>query len=354
MRFLIACFVLLTAAWPVQAGPLQRLAARRGLPVHIPQAATPTPSPAAGSADPAAQVLLRRMLLAENTLPLSGNQVTLVVRNGLDISSEQLIQRDGTRALRLQYLRPARLAGEQIVDNGRFYAHLISTQDTLEIGPSRIRTLRARVPQVIQQVRSGRLTAQRIGRETVAGHLCEIVQVMARSTDPVPMQKFWIDPTNGAQLRIEQYDASGQLRSASYYTQVTYTPAFDKAAFRLPRSGGKVTVSGFAAPSLTLDQVCAQAGFPVQVPATLPDGYRFQGASVSERRSAQVVEIRYVNGANGLSLFESPDSSGRPAANPQHPRRGVLFGRQSGLKIVIIANLDAKTLDTVLASLHSL
>ncbi len=122
-----------------------------------------------------------------------------------------------------------------------------------------------------------------VGQDTVAGHACVIVQVAARSATPVPWRRFWIDPTNGAQLRIEQYDADGQLQSASYYAQVTYSPVFDKGAFRLPHAGSKVVERGFAAPSLTLDQVRAQAGFPVPAPTYLPDGFHFQAGSVSER-----------------------------------------------------------------------
>ena len=292
------------------------------------------------------------MLQAENTLPISGDQVTLVVRNGLDISSEQQVQREGARFLRLDYLRPARLTGEQIIDNGRFYCHLIPAKDTLELSPSRMQTLRIRVPQVIQQVRSGRLLVQQVGQGIVAGHACVIVQVIARSTVPVPFQKFWIDPANGAQLRNEQYDAQGQLLSASYYTQITYNPVFDNSTFRLPSSGGKVVMNGFAPPTLTLDQVRAQAGFPVQVPGVLPDGFRYQGGSVSKRQNNQVVELRFFNGANALSVFETPDTLPGGSSKPMHPRRGVLFGRQNGLKVVIIANLGNAELDNTLASLR--
>ena len=207
-----------------------------------------------------------------------------------------------------------------------------------------------RVPQVIQQVKSGRLLVQQVGTDTVAGHACIVLQVMAQSPVPAPSQKFWVDPINGAQLRNEQYDSAGHLRSASYYTQITYNPTFPKAAFRVP-SSGNIVATGFAAPTLTLDQVRAQAGFPVQVPATLPDGFHYQGGSVSDRRSARVVELRFSSGAGGLSVFETPDNQPNASTKPQHPRRGVLFGRQNGLKVVIVGNLANAELDAVLASL---
>lgn len=327
----------LLSALPAQAGP------RRGVfvPRAVPRAA----------ANPSASTLLRLMLRAENTLPLAGDQVTIVVRNGLDVSSEQQVQRDGARALRLDYIRPDRLAGEEIIDNGRFYCHLIPAKNTLELSPSRIQALRVRVPQVIQQVKSGRLVVQQVGTDTVAGHACAVLQVMAQSSVPVPSQKFWVDPTNGAQLRNEQYDSAGRLRSASYYTQITYNPVFAKAVFRVP-SSGNVVATGFAAPTLTLDQVRAQAGFPVQVPATLPNGFHYQGGSVSDRRAARVAELRFSSGAGGLSVFETPEKQPGGFQKPLHPRHGVLFGRQNGLKVVIVGNLGNAELDAVLASLR--
>ncbi|MDQ2800702.1 MAG: hypothetical protein M3Y13_13820, partial [Armatimonadota bacterium] len=243
-------YALLLVSLPLHAGPLRRNAPKRPrvqrhfavLPLAAPRPfiaprfrTTPVPSrPPTGSTDHAAQELLRKMLQAENTLALTGIQTTTVAHNGLDISSEQQVSRNGARALRIDYLRPPRLAGEEIVDNGRFYCHLIPARDTLELSPSQILSLRVRVPEVLRQVKSGQLIVQSAGQETVAGHACGIVTVAARSSTPVPWRRFWIDLTNGAQLRIEQYEAGGQLQSASHYSQVTYNPRFEAGTFRVP------------------------------------------------------------------------------------------------------------------------
>lgn len=346
--------LLLVLALPLQAGQLVR-----------PHAA-PRPRPAGAflrpprraavtvpiQSDQPAQDLLRRMLQAENSLALSGYQVTTISRSGLDLSSEQQVQREGAHALRIDYMRPARLAGEQIIDNGRFYCHFIPARDTLDLSPSHIQSLRVRVPEVIAQVRSGQLIVQSAGQDIVAGHACGIVQAAARSSAPAPWRRFWIDPTNGAQLRIEQYGADGRLQSASYYTQIIYNPHFDAATFRLPAAGSKIVTSGFAQPSLTLDQVRAQAGSPVPAPAYLPEGFRYQAGSVSQARRGRVVELRYFNGANTLSVFETPDGPGTGPDKTQHPRHGVLFGRQAGMKAVIIGNVGNGELEKVLASLR--
>ncbi len=331
---------------PRLIGPAPRLGVPAPrLPVR-PRASAPSQS------DQPAQDLLRKMLQAENSLALAGDQVTTVSQNGLDLSSEQQVQRDGARSLRIDYLRPARLAGVQIIDNGRFYCHLLPAKDTLELSPSSIQSLRVRVPEVMAQIRAGRLVVQSAGQDVVAGHACGIIQVAARSSAPAPWRRFWIDPTNGAQLRIEQYEAGGRLQSASYYTQITYGVRFDSSVFRVPTAGSKVVTRDFAPPALTLDQVRAQAGSPVPVPTYLPEGFTYQAGSVSQSPRGRVVELRYFNGANTLSIFETPDGPGTGPAGTQHPRRGVLFGRQAGMKVVIIGNEGNVELEKVLTSLR--
>lgn len=366
MRLLAAPIgaLLLFSSLPLQAGQPARPHAARPHTIRLPRLrpffnrtpvlgrfGTPTPNRTPGQSDQPAQYLLKRMLQAENSLALAGDQVTTVSQNGLDLSSEQQVQRNGARSLRIDYVRPARLTGEQIIDNGRFYCHLVPTKDTLELSPSRIQSLRVRVPEIIAQIRAGQLLVQSMGQDIVAGHSCGIVRVFAHSTVPVPWRLFWIDPSNGAQLRIEQYNADGRLQSASYYAQVTYNPRFDPATFRLPATG-KLVTSGFAPPSLTLDQVRAQAGSPFAAPTYLPEGFRYQAGSLTPSPRGRVIELRYFNGANSLSVFETVDSSGPSPARTEHPRHGVLFGRQAGMKVVIIGNFGSSELEKVLASLR--
>ncbi len=356
MRFPVApaSALLLLLSLPLQAGqpprlhPLQHLRPL-SLPSHF-SGRTGVSAPI--QSDQPAQDLFKRMLQAENSLALVGDQVSTVSRNGLDFSSEEQVQRDGARSLRIDYIRPAGLAGEQIIDNGSFYCHLIPARDTLNLSPSRLQNLRVRVPEVIAHVRDGRLIVQSVGQDVIAGHACGIIQVAARSSTPVPWQRFWIDPTNGAQLRNEVYEADGQLRRSSYYTQLTYNVRFNGATFRLPATGSRIVTSDFTVPSLTLDQVRAQNGAPVPAPTYLPEGFNYQAGSISEARGRRVIELRYHNAANTLSVFETPDGPGTGPSRTQHPRHGVLFGRQAGMKVVIIGNIGNGELEKVLTSLR--
>ncbi len=338
------------ALGPCVVGLLLGAVSGTGQAAPIGQAAAPAPVPRA-------QGLLRQMLRAENTLALSGEQTTTLTRGGREITTEQRVLRNGSHALRVDYVQPARFAGEQIVDNGHLYRHYVPRTNTLEIGPSRLMRLRGHVPQVMERVRRGALLVQIAGSEVVAGRACEIVQVKPRSAIPAAWRRFWIDTATGAQLRIEQYNEAGQRVSVSSYTSVVYNPPLDGRSFRPPTTPRTVRVVALdpAPPLPTLAQAQTLAGFPIREPAYLPMGFRFQSASVADYGGRKLVTVRYINGLSILSLFETPQARAQnnPAAPPAlHPRRHVAQTFQFGLRLILVGSLAPGEMERVLASLH--
>jgi len=313
--------------------------------------------PAAKTRTADAKDLLRQMLKAENTLALAGEQTTTLTRDGREITTQQRVLRNGSRALRVDYLQPPRFAGEQIVDNGRLYRHYVPSANTLEVGPSRLVRLRGRVPQVMERIRRGALQVELAGSEVVAGHPCAIVQVKPTPPDPAPWRRFWIDTATGAQLRIEQYNRDGQRVSVSSYTSVVYNPPLTRQSFLPPVTppGVRVIALDPAPPLPTIAQAQALAGFDVREPAALPPGFRFQSASVADYRGRKLVTVRYVNGLSTLSLFETPQARAKDSPlTPRisHPRRNVAQAFQAGLRLILVGNLAPDEMERVLASLH--
>ena len=94
----------------------------------------------------------------------------------------------------------------------------------------------------------------------------------------------------------------------------------------------------------------AQVGFTVLQPAFLPHGFHFQSAAITKYQGKKVAALRYVNGLNVLSLFETPDN-GRGSVK-RFPRPGVLVARQGGLKIVLVSSLGRNKLEKVVNSLR--
>ena len=293
--------------------------------------------------DPNAERLLRQMLVAENNLTLAGTQVTMVSGGA---TSEQRVLRNGARALRLDYDQPPQMRGEQIVDDGKTYFHFLPKQNKVETQASQVHSLRVRVPQVIQQVRQGQLLVQWVGQDTVAGHACAIVDVTTRG-GPTARQRFWIDPTNGAQLKIEQYNAADKLLSVSYYTSVSYNPPLNAHSFDPPQAPTASVPQ--ARPQQTVPTP-SQVGFVVLQPSFLPPGFHWQSAAVTEYQGRKVAALRYTNGLGLLSLYETRDNGSEKADAFPHP--GVLVGQRKGLKIVLIGNQGRPSLRNVINSLR--
>jgi len=315
--------------------------------------------PAAAGSGPGttdARSLLRQMLHAENTVALSGTQVTTLVRDGQEVSSQQRVLRNGTHGVRMEYVAPPRFAGELVVDNGRVYWHYVPVTNTLETGPSHLMRLRRRVPQVMQQIKRGQLDVQYQGLDTVAGRACAVVQVRPMQAGAAPWRRFWIDTANGAQLRIEQYSPSGQRVSASAYTDVSYAPALDKDSFRIPPTpkGARVVALDAGPPLPSVAQAQAQVGFPIASPMYLPPGFRFQSASVSDYGGRKLVTLRYLNGLNVLSLFETPTNHAPrgPGGAVEHPRRNVTQRIVNGLRVILVSTLPPDEMERVLGSVR--
>ena len=88
----------------------------------------------------------------------------------------------------------------------------------------------------------------------------------------------------------------------------------------------------------------------MQQPSFLPAGFHFQSATVTSFRGKKLVALRYVNGLNVLSVFETPDN-GRGAIN-RSPRPDVLVARRGGLKFVLVCSLGKVVLESVLNSVR--
>jgi negative regulator of sigma E activity len=244
------------------------------------------------------------------------------------------------------------------VDNGRLFYHYVPATNSLEAGPSRIGTLIDRVPQVLDQIKRNALSVQWIGEDTVAGHACGVIEVAPNGINQSPRRRFWVDPTNGAQLRIDAYDAAGQLVSSSYYTAVSYNPPLAPGDFSPPAApkDARPVASEPVGPTLTLPQAQALAGFSIAQPSYLPAGFRLQSVSLQDFRRSKLVALRYVNGLNVLSLFETPlGPNAKVPPGPlriNHPRRGVSTLTQNGLRIILVGNLTPDEMDRMISSLH--
>ncbi len=304
------------------------------------------PAASARQTPPALLALVREMLQAQNRLALEGTMVSEMPQG----TFVQYAVLDGAHAQRYDCQSPPANRGEVIVDNGRARYHT-TPAGHVDVLPSQMAARRVRVSQVMQEVRRGNLLVQPLGQGIVAGHACTIIRI--GSPDSVEYYQYWIDPSNGAQLRIEQYDDAGHRESATYFTDVTYNPPLDRRLFQAPVSAATPPAASRSAPLPTVP-TAAQAGFAVLQPSTLPPGFHFQSATLVPRKGRILVKLTYGNGLNALTLVETPDLRplGPRAGQIRNPRPGVVLTRRDGLVIVLVGSLDVGSLESVLNSVR--
>lgn len=343
-------FLLLTGSSALAKGHTAR-PPRFHLPVFRQPALRPfvfrpaAPATLRPQSDPATVALIRKMLQAQNRLALEGTMVTQTAQ-GTFVQHAIL---DGARAQRYECQSPPANRGEVIVDNGRSRFHSTAA-GTVDVQPSQMSARRVRVPQVMQEIRQHDLLVQRVGDGIVAGHDCVIVRVSPPYG--ADWYQYWIDPTNGAELRIEQYNAAGNRLSATYFTEVDYNPHLVPSMFAPLQANAAPHAS--PTPSQPTLPTPAQAGFTVLQPGFLPPGFRFQSATVSTRNGKNLVKLAYGNGLDALTLVETADprQQGPKAAQIRNPRPGVVITRRNGLVLVLVGSEAEAVLENVLNSVH--
>jgi len=279
--------------------PFRQAPAKR--PAAPDDTATDATAPAlAGAPDPV--LLLVRMIEAEKTLPYEAREATF----GAGRSTEERVKHDPVRGVRRESIRPP---GEIFVDDYH-QSWLISDRNhRVSQRPS----LYARIDgaNAITRIRHGKLRAQWVGVEQIAGRLSDIVSVVAASGNPdrQASRRFWIDRKTGLRLRSEDRGPQGRILSGAYYLSIDFTPSFGQDDFTPPH-----TPDGFAHETELKHgyrsyEEAAQSGLTLRRPDYLPGGFRLRGIEVLDvtRRGQTVRRVtqRFDNGLSVMTLVQT-------------------------------------------------
>ena len=306
--------------------------------------------------DPVAVQLVTDMLKSQRNLAYVGEQVTTIYSTSRPAqTSQQTITRDGLRGMRMEYHSPDQLAGEIRGDNGRVLWHYIPSKDQIEQLPSAISQLRIEINRAFAALRKGSIGVRTVGEDVVAGKKAVVVQAAAADGTGAGSRRFWIDPVNGAQLRIVVYRPDGNPVSDSYFTQINYVSALPRTTFDPP--GDKVQAHGTGErPFKSVKQLPAgivpQLGFDPLEPTYIPAGFQFVTGQMFQYKGSPALGIKYGNGLTVMSLYEAPAKAQDQGNRFKINRPGMLTGVISGLQIVLLANVDSQELIRVYQSLR--
>jgi len=146
-------------------------------------------------------------------------------------------------------------------------------------------------------------TASIVGKSTVAGRPCLIVEVM-----PVrqgnPWRRIYVDRDKLLPLRTENANGAGFLTHSMAVVDISYSIPGDPGMFQLPPGTIVRDDPVERSVALPMNRLEEKAGFAPIAPGYVPAGYRFAGGQVIRAGDSTVIHLMYFDGMSTVSLFE--------------------------------------------------
>ncbi len=292
--------------------------------------------PALGSADMALD-LLKDAIRADGRVAYSATVEICTYRNGVQGPSnvQKIIHGTGNRS-RVEVLAPARDAGRLIVNNGRVEWEHRPRANTVQ---ERKMCPLAELQQVkLEQLELVKRTLHALfeGIDAVAGRKCNIIAL--RPPDgKVTRKRVWIDADTDVELKWERYDLSGKRTASWTVTKIDYNADIPAKTFSFRPPRGSKLWRMPAAVGMPLAVAEKKVGFRALVPKYLPRGYAFnrKHVGVSKQRGGKTaLWMRFVNGVDSFSVFQSQKLSKQPAAAQR-----AMYWEADGFSFLLVGRL---------------
>jgi len=251
--------------------------------------------PASAAGTPSASTLMQATMKADQTAAYSATE-TLARQSGPTMTTK--VWRDGTKK-RYEYLAPAVMKGDLLVDNGSTVWRYHRAEKTAV----KTKTAARRVFSDADRKKwTERFTSAVVGREAFAGRNAYVVTITPRGGKK-PTRKYWIDTATNVRLRSERYTTDGKRVEVSSLSNIKFTrPAASSFEWKPPAG-----VAQSSAGTLFLKLAPAQrAATWLKPPTRLPAGFGLESIIVDPMGEAW---FRYTNGTSRFSIFQQRSKS---------------------------------------------
>jgi negative regulator of sigma E activity len=226
-----------------------------------------------------------------------------VVRIGSD-GSQATVYRIEHRAPNLTkrtYVSPRRLEGDELLFRG---------DQTYAVDMSRHRIVHAMNEAITDsfalndnyRLLRSNYRAEEDSADPIDGRRVETIDLINKYTRHA-MMVLRVDQTTKLVLDKQEFDADGSLIEETRFESVSFTrpPVSD---FAVPKAFATVKGADLGQPSVKLDRVAKEAGFPTRDPKFLPEGFAPVEGNVVEIKGVRTVHFLYSDGIRNISLFE--------------------------------------------------
>lgn len=170
------------------------------------------------------------------------------------------------------------------------------------------------------------------GQEAVAGVIADILEFIPQNAEQ-PAEQLWIDPGSGAILKTRAWLQNGSWEYSAAFTRINFPDDLPAGEFVLTLPEGVSFVEQPAeATYFSPAEVIARMDGVIGAPALLPEGFHFESASVKAIGGARVAHLRYSDGLNVASVFESTGTL--PWQIPPQAESFQILGRTAWLTVL--------------------
>jgi outer membrane lipoprotein-sorting protein len=251
-------------------------------------------------------------------------------------------------ATRREYLSDRGDIERVVVDDGRSHWQYLPQRREVVFSPS------LRVDEMLWEGRHlddllDSYVVTQVGRETVGGRSARVLLVAPRRGHPGPSKELWVDDRTGLILRSLLTSADGTTKLAASLSQVRFDGRTWDDDFTPPRNATKQTVTYEQVAALPVEALARHWKHRLMVPGGVPRGYLLDSARLLGKGPSSIVQLRYFDGLNTISLFEAPPgapggtgdgSAGRAAPGwGSEPPFSSLTWRQRGLTLTLVSDL---------------
>lgn len=281
--------------------------------------------------------LLRQAIKADGNVRYEA-RVEIVTKEAKapGISIVQRVLRGEGNKHRTQVVAPPHMVGRVIVSDGnteweyRPVARLVHQRKMRPL--SEVQRLKLEQLDLVK----GSLKLSYVGTAHVVGRPCDVVSIRPEG-ERVVRKQVWIDEKTHIELRWERYDSAGRLTTRWSVTDIDYAPTIPAGSFSFaPPHNAKVWRIP-AAERMSLSEAERRIGFKALLPSYLPPGYAFHESDVgiTQRGGRTALWLRYLNGVDSFSIFQSQRLKGRPAPVP-----GASYWEKDGFSFLLVGRLS--------------
>lgn len=247
-----------------------------------------------------ANLCLKQAYESAQSASYDGTIITKVLYNKRQVQTRSHIYHDGSKE-RVEYAS----TGSTVITSGnesRTY-----NAKTRQIVVSRIGNSYVKSNMLDLIRRNYNMSAWASGN--VAGRPVNLLEITPKESGS-PSKKLWIDQKTGVVLKSQDICPMGRILSEMEFAEIHYPAQITKTTFAEPSLASAEWNKKEEGRELTKEQAEKVIGRPISTPRYIPNGYVMDGIRLHPCGCCckqDSVHLRYTNGLNSISVFETPN-----------------------------------------------